>query len=226
MRTLESSKAQKVYVVDEQQKIVDDEVGVADEVRLKKRFGLGSAIATGVCTGNTWATLGGAIVTSFYNGGPTGILYEFITVSVFYWFVGAPIAELASAIPASGGVYHWAAATAGKKYGNVCGYFSGWLNFFAWLFAVPSTGCIVGQAIVYCYQIFHPEAVFERYQVFIVYLIVSWTQCCIVMFGTKLLPTINIIGCFLIVAGFFITVIVCAVMPHVNGTAYATSKFV
>ena len=225
MRSM-NSHTEKKYVVDDNNNVVDVEVAVADDIHLERRFGLGSAIATGICTGNTWAALGGTIVTSFYNGGPSGILYEFIAVSVCYWFVGASIAELASAIPASGGVYHWAAATAGKKYGIACAYFAGWLNFCAWLFTVPSTCCIIGQGIVYCYQLFHPDSVFERYQVFIVYLIVCWAQAFIVMFGTKMLPTINTIGCILIVAGFFITIIVCAVMPHVNGTGYASSKFV
>lgn len=224
---MQPSKSQeKVYVVDEENRVVDVNIGETSEIKLEKRFGLISAVSTGICTGNTWAALGGTIVTSFYDGGPTGIMYEFIAVSFFYWFVGASIAELASAIPASGGVYHWAAATAGKKYGTTCGYFAGWLNFFAWLLAVPSTCCILGQGIIYCYQLFHPEFEVERWQIFIVYVIVCWVQCFTVMFCTKLLPAINLGGCFFIVAGFFISVIVCVVMPHVNGTGYASSKFV
>ncbi|UKZ79971.1 hypothetical protein TrVFT333_007735 [Trichoderma virens FT-333] len=85
---------------------------------LEKRFNLLSACATGITTGNTWTALGGAIIASLYNGGPPGIIYEFIAVSVFYWFIAASIAELASAIPASGGVYHWATVTAGPRIGS------------------------------------------------------------------------------------------------------------
>lgn len=54
-----------------------------------------------------------------------------IAVSVFYCLIAASLAELASAIPSSGGVYHWASITAGK-YGRVCGFFAGFWNFFAW----------------------------------------------------------------------------------------------
>jgi amino acid permease len=36
-----------------------------------------------------------------YDGGPAGVLYEFIVVSIFYIFIGAALAELASAIPSS-----------------------------------------------------------------------------------------------------------------------------
>lgn len=49
------------------------------------------------------------------------MLYEFIAASVFYWFVAASIAELASAIPSSAGVYHWASVTPGHKWGRVNG---------------------------------------------------------------------------------------------------------
>ena len=40
-------------------------------------------------------------VTSLYDGGPAGVLYEFVVVSIFYIFIGAALAELASAIPSS-----------------------------------------------------------------------------------------------------------------------------
>jgi amino acid transporter len=69
------------------------------------------------------------------NGGPPGVLYEFIAVSVFYWLVAASLAELASSIPSSAGVYHWASVTPGPRYGRICGYFAGWWNFLAWNFA-------------------------------------------------------------------------------------------
>jgi choline transport protein len=54
------------------------------------------------------------------------VIYEFLAVSFFYWLIAASIAELASAIPSSAGVYHWASVTAGPKYGKACGFFAGW----------------------------------------------------------------------------------------------------
>jgi choline transport protein len=67
------------------------------------------------------------------NGGPPGVLYEFILVSMFYWLIAASLAELASSVPSSAGVYHWASVTPGPKYGRVCGWFAGWWNTFAWV---------------------------------------------------------------------------------------------
>ena len=59
---------------------------------LERNFSLLSICSVGIVTGNTWAALGGSIVVAIYNGGPPGVLYEFIVVSVFYWLVAASIA--------------------------------------------------------------------------------------------------------------------------------------
>ena len=76
------------------------------------------------------------------------------------------------------------------------------------------------------YGLTHPDLTEKRWMVFIVYLILTWLVAALVLFGNWMLPRLEQIGGFFIIAGFFITVIVCAVMPHVNGQSYATSDFV
>ena len=103
---------------------------------LDRNFSLLSLAGFGLVNGNVWPALGGSILTSLFNGGPPGVLYEFIVVSLFYWIVAACLAELASAIPSSGGVYHWASITPGRKWGRAVGFFAGWWNLLAWIFEV------------------------------------------------------------------------------------------
>lgn len=107
---------------------------------LERNFSLLSTCSVGIVTGNTWAALGGTITVAISNGGPPGVIYEFIVVSFFYWLIAASLAELASSMPSSAGVYHWASITAGPKYGRVCGFFAGWWNFFAWNFGCGMLG--------------------------------------------------------------------------------------
>jgi choline transport protein len=71
------------------------------------------------------------------------VLYEFIVVSVFYWFVAASIAELASAIPSSAGVYQWASVTPGSRWGRPVGFFGGYWNWLAWTFGAASMTSIL-----------------------------------------------------------------------------------
>ncbi|KAI2692787.1 transcriptional regulator family: Fungal Specific TF [Penicillium roqueforti] len=193
---------------------------------LAKSFNLLSACATGITTGNAWAVLGGGIIASLYNGGPPGVIYEFATASFFYCFIAASIAELASAIPASGGVYHWATITAGPRYGRLCGWFAGWLNGLAWTFAVAGNCSMTGSMIVYSYTLYHPEVKPQRWHVFVCYLIITWLCCLTVMFCQRALAVISRIGSFFIIVGFVISVLVCAIMPSRDGAGYASNEFV
>jgi amino acid transporter len=96
----------------------------------------------------------------------------------------------------------------------------------AWIFGAASMSAILGNQTVAMYQLFHPEMESQAWHVFISYLICTWLCCSIVLFANRALPAISNIGLFFIVAGVLITIIVCAVMPHVNGTGYATNEFV
>lgn len=111
---------------------------------LARNFSLLSLAGTGILVGNVWPALGGSILVAIYNGGPPGVLYEFIAASCFYFMVAASLAELASAMPSSAGPYLWASVTPGKKYGRAVGFFAGWWNMLAWIFAAASMSAICG----------------------------------------------------------------------------------
>ncbi|KAJ7880343.1 amino acid/polyamine transporter I [Mycena olivaceomarginata] len=214
------------YTVDEGERVdaVINASGHAQE--LERNFSLLSAAGVGICTGNSWVALGGSIVISLYNGGPPGVIYELFAASFFYWLLAACIAELVSAIPSSAGVYHWASITPGPKYGRVVGYFAGWWNFLAYVFGAASMSAIMANEILAMYGLFHPEFVYQRWHTFVVYLITTWMCCAMVLFANRALPLVNQIGLFLIVAGCFVTVLVCAIMPGTTGSGYASNDFV
>ncbi|KAJ3498644.1 hypothetical protein NLG97_g975 [Lecanicillium saksenae] len=189
---------------------------------VERNFSLINICGIAVTTGNSWTAVGGSVAIAIYNGGPPGVIYEFIAVSIFYWLIAASIAELASALPSSSGVYHWASVNAGR-YGRVFGWFAGWWNFFAWIFGAASISSIVAQQTVAMYSLFHPDFVARSWHIFISYMICTWICCLIVLFGNKALPVLGDVGLFFILAGVFITIIVCAVMPTVNHKPYASN---
>ncbi|KAF2128134.1 amino acid transporter [Dothidotthia symphoricarpi CBS 119687] len=212
---------------------VDDHVGVGEvfnasghKQELDRQFSLLSVCSVGITTGNVWAALGGSIVIALYNGGPAGVIYEFIAVSIFYFMIAACIAEMSSAIPSAAGVYTWANITAGEKYGRIVGYFAGWWNFFGWIFGTASMSSILANQIISMYGLFHPGYEYERWHVFIVYLIITWMACFTVMFANRALPLLTTIGLILILGGCFITIMVCAIMPSRTGKGYASNSFV
>lgn len=107
---------------------------------LERRFSLLSICGIAISTGESWVALGGSLTVAIYNLGPPGVLYGLLVTSCLYWFVAASIAELASAMPSSGTVYHWASINAGRRYGRICGWFAGWWNFLAWIMGTASLG--------------------------------------------------------------------------------------
>ncbi|KAL8726165.1 MAG: hypothetical protein Q9166_006882 [cf. Caloplaca sp. 2 TL-2023] len=189
---------------------------------LQRNFGLFSLCGLGITAGNVWIALGGAINVAIYNGGPPGVIYEFIAVSVFYWIIAASIAELASAIPSSGGVYHWATITGGR-YGRACGWFAGWWNVLAWLFGFASISQIVAAQTVSLYAVMHDGFETKQWHVFVTYLLFTWISVFIVLYLNRMLPTIQTVGGFTVIAGVFISILVCAIMPHVNNQPYASN---
>ncbi|KAL8843734.1 MAG: hypothetical protein Q9176_001942 [Flavoplaca citrina] len=189
---------------------------------LQRNFGLLSLCGLGITSGNVWFALGGSLNVAIFNGGPPGVIYEFIAASVFYWLVAASIAELASAIPSAGGVYHWATITGGR-YGRACGWFAGWWNVFAWLLALASATQIVAVQATSMYAVMHDDFETQQWHVFVAFIIITWITILIVLYLNRALPPIEIISGFFVVAGVFITILVCAIMPYVNQQPYATN---
>jgi choline transport protein len=194
---------------------------------LSRHFSLWSLCGIAITTGNTWTAIGGSIAVAIYNGGPPGVLYEFIAVSVFYWLIAASIAELASSIPSSAGVYHWASIVSGPRKGRVAGFLAGWWNFLAWIFGAASMSAICGNQTVAMYALLHPEFVPQAWHVFVSYLLNTWLCCAIVLFFNRGLPKVGHAGGILILVGVLVTIVVCAVVPSKQGVeegGYATGE--
>jgi amino acid transporter len=60
----------------------------------------------------------------FNQGGPAVMGIGWPLVTIFVLFLSASLAELTSAIPTSGAIYHWASILGGKSWG----WFSAWFN--------------------------------------------------------------------------------------------------
>ena len=184
---------------------------------LERNFNLLSVCSLGIASGNTWIALGGSITVAIYNGGPPGVIYEFIAASIFYWFIAASIAELASAMPSAGGVYHWSSIIAGR-YGRVCGFFAGWWNFLAWLIGFAASSQISSAQTVSMYSAFHPGFVTQRWHVFVAYIVCIWLSTFVVIFANRALPLVTTFAGFLVLVGVLITIIVCASMAPVHAS--------
>lgn len=156
------------------------------------------------------------------NGGIPGILYGLMVAAFYYVFIGLSLAELASAMPSSGGVYHWATMVAGPRHGRVVGFFTGWLNFAAWLFGLASLVQVTANTVVQLYATYHTDFVSQAWHVYIAYLAVLWLCTACVVFANGLVPHTQSAGMVLVLAGGLATIVTLAAMPK----QHASNQFV
>lgn len=119
-------------------------------------------------------------------------------------------------------MYHWASVTPGAKYGRIIGFFTGYLNFFGWIFDLASIASIPANICVEFYAVFHPEFVVQPWHTYVAFLCITWACCAFCILGNKLMPMMQNVGLFLIIVGGVVTIIVVAAMP----TQHATTAFV
>lgn len=79
-----------------------------------------------------------------------------------------------------------------------------------------------GNTIVQMYALNHTDFTAEAWHVFVVYVLTVWLATALVCTANSVVPSLNNVGIFTILAGFFITVVAVAVMP----SSHATSAFV
>ncbi|KAF4547639.1 Amino acid permease-like protein 21 [Elsinoe fawcettii] len=204
--------------------IVLNASGHAQEV--DRTFGLFSVCALAITVDGAWIAGSGALVVALYNGGGPGVLYELLFASVFYFIIGACTSELASAIPSSASVYHWAAVTAGPKYGRICSFYAGFWNTLAWLTGISGACLIYANIVMAMYNIYHPDFKPRRWQIFIIYLFLVWGACAIVAFFQSKLHMIATTSVVLSLSGWFCSLIAIAVLPGKTGFGHASHSFV
>ncbi|KAL5361733.1 amino acid/polyamine transporter I [Aspergillus floccosus] len=203
----------------------------ADELRLaqmghkqelKRHFSVWSLIGLAANCTISWTGLGLGLITSINAGGPGALIYGFILVFILQCFLGVSLAEFVSAYPVEGGMYHWIAAIAPKRFNSILSFATGWSTVFGWIFTTASTNLIYATNFMALIAIYKTDLVLQPWMTFVAYQGFNLLTSGIVMFGNRYIPLINKFSlCYLQLAWFVIMVTVAACAP-----AHNNSKFV
>ncbi|KAI1368280.1 putative amino acid transporter [Xylaria arbuscula] len=198
-----------------------NDAGYKDQ--LKRQYGIWGIVGIALTVDNAWAALGSSISVSFLNGGPPGLIYGLLVAVFWYSFIGLSLAELASSVPTAGGVYHWATIAGGPRWGRMLGFFTGWINFYGWMFDLASLMQITANVAVQLYATYHQGTyVPEAWHVYVTYVALLWLSTLLVIFANRLVPYTQTAGMFFVIVGGVITIIVIAAMPK----THASNRFV
>ncbi|KAK5133880.1 hypothetical protein LTR08_007211 [Meristemomyces frigidus] len=193
---------------------------------LDRSFGFFSVASIGILSDNAWGAGGGSLVVALYNGGGPGVMYGLLASIFFYSTIAASLAELASAIPSSANVYHWSSVGAGPRYGKIVSFYAGWWNAIAWVFGAASCSLFAAETVIAMYSVYHPDYTPQRWQIFIVFVVITWTDLSFVLFGQKVLAKVATMMGMMLLLIFVITTLVCAITPSQTGAGYASHSFV
>ncbi|OIW24075.1 amino acid transporter [Coniochaeta ligniaria NRRL 30616] len=197
--------------------IVVNASGYKDQ--LKRQYGLLGLAGIALTVDNAWIALGSSISVSILNGGPPGIIFGLIVALFYYSFIGLGLAEFASSVPTAGGVYHWGTIAAGPRWGRIVGFFTGWINFYGWMFDLAALTQITANISINMYIVYHQDNyVFEQWHVYIAYILITLFSTAFVIFANRAVPWTQNVGMFFVIVGGIVTIIVISAMSKVHAS--------
>ncbi|KAA8642288.1 hypothetical protein EYZ11_012960 [Aspergillus tanneri] len=223
----------------------------ADELRLaqmghkqelKRHFSIWSLIGLAANCTISWTGLGLGLITAINAGGPgarmthpnplslyynttevltTQVIYGFILVFILQCFLGTSLAEFVSAYPVEGGMYHWIAAIAPKRYNSVLSFATGWSTVFGWIFTTASTNLIYASTFMGLITLYKTDIVLQPWMTFVAYQGFNILTASVIMFGNRYLPLINKFSLVYLQLAWFVTMVtVAAAAPSHNDSKF------
>ncbi|KAB8238473.1 putative choline transporter Hnm1 [Aspergillus alliaceus] len=152
------------------------------------------------------------------------VIYGFILVFILQCFLGTSLAEFVSAYPVEGGMYHWIAAIAPKRYNSLLSFATGCSTCFGWIFTAASTNLVYASNLMALIALYHDDLKLQPWMTFVAYQVLNVLSSAVVMFGNRFIPSINKFACktvvYLQMAWFTIMVTVAATAPTHNDSRF------
>ncbi|GAW16423.1 hypothetical protein ANO14919_058500 [Xylariales sp. No.14919] len=153
-----------------------------------------------------------SIATTMWYGigyaGPAANTWGWLVSVVFILCIAASMAELASSMPTSGGLYYAAAVLAGPKHGPFAAWITGWSNWFVQVTGAPSVNYGGAGMILAAASIVNPDYVPTSYQTFLLTTFLMIVHACISSMPTLWIAKFNSVGTVINVLALIITIII------------------
>ncbi|KAI1273689.1 amino acid permease-domain-containing protein [Xylaria sp. FL0933] len=189
----------------------EDEAGLASlgyKQEFKREFSAWTSFAV------SFAVMGllPSIATTMWYGigyaGPAANTWGWLVSVVFILCIAASMAELASSMPTSGGLYYAAAVLAGPKYGPFAAWVTGWSNWFVQVTGAPSVNYGGAGMILAAASIVNPDYVPTSYQTFLLTAFLMIVHACISSMPTLWIAHFNSVGTTINVLALIATIII------------------
>ncbi|KAI1613406.1 putative amino acid permease [Exophiala viscosa] len=179
---------------------------------LPRQFSAFSALSLAFVITNSWIGYAAVFVTPLLAGGGPAVFWGVIVSFVVCTLITLGMAELASAFPSSGGQYHFTFMVSSPKTKAAGAFVTGWLSALAWCLTATSGASFTAQIVMAIASFDNPNYVAERWQVYLVFLLITILACAIVCLLPKLLPKLEEFFFWCSILAFLVTSIACVAM--------------
>ncbi|KAG7663765.1 HNM1 [[Candida] subhashii] len=189
---------------------------------LKRNFSTYSIICIGFGLTNSWLGISSSLVAGISSGGPMLTIYGILIVAAISYCVAVTLGEMSSAIPSAGGQYVWTRVLAPKKYSSFLAYICGSMSWAGAIFTSASMSVALAYQVMGFWQLTHPEHVVQKWELFVLYEIITLVLFVFNTYG-KALPALG--NGTLYISLFSYTVILITVLVCSRGR-YQSAEFV
>ncbi|TXS46024.1 amino acid permease [Streptomyces sp. uw30] len=155
-------------------------------------------------------------------GGPSILVFGWIGVSVMVLFVGAAMAEVASAYPTSGALY-FSAGKLAKRHKGAWSWYTGWLNFVGQVGGTAATGYAAATFIQAFIALQWPSYEPTGHRTVLITALVIVVQGLANTYTVQLVAVLNRISVWWLLSGLVVIVTALTVIPdHHQSASYVT----
>jgi amino acid transporter len=158
-------------------------------------------------------------------GGPRILVFGWIGVSVMVLFIGAAMAEVASAYPTSGALY-FSAGKLAKRHKGAWSWYTGWLNFVGQVGGTAATGYAAATFIQAFIALQWSSYVPTAHQTVLITALIIVLQGLANTYTVQLVALLNRISVWWLLIGLIVIVSTLIVMPDDHQSASFVTHFV
>lgn len=134
------------------------------------------------------------------------VIYGIILIAIISTGVGVALAELASAMPNSGGQYYWTGLLASSNYAPILPFLTGAMGWAGAVFTSASVCLSLGSSLAGMYALGHPDIYIQPWMVFVAFQLVNLFAFILNCSG-QLLPKVSAASLYLSLISCFVIMI-------------------
>ncbi|MDF3149387.1 MULTISPECIES: amino acid permease [unclassified Streptomyces] len=157
-------------------------------------------------------------------GGPSILVFGWIGVSVMVLFVGAAMAEVASAYPTSGALY-FSAGKLAKRHKGAWSWYTGWLNFVGQVGGTAATGYAAATFLQAFIALQWPSYEPTPHRTLLITALIIVLQGLANTYTVHLVAVLNRISVWWLLSGLVVIVTALIVMPEHHQSASFVTHF-